>query len=161
MSSRGRDKPPALTPEESRYLDGQLPPDDARHLEHVLAADSQRRAALDLDREAVALWRDDVARGQLSRGDLTDHDLADRVLAGIARGRPAIVAPEAPAGGRWYAAAAAALIVVGIAGTVITRAERRDRPQTTAGVAGFGHMDAQVLEAFVSDRVVWSTEGGR
>lgn len=152
MSSRGRKKPPALTPEESRHLDGQLPSEDARTLEHHLAADPDRSEALALYREAMDVWRDDVAHRASA-----DDDLADRVLASIESGRPP--STSAPAAARWYAAAAAALIAVGIGGTVITRASRAPEPVTRT--ADLDELGPQLIEGFVFDRVMWPTEGGR
>lgn len=152
MSSRGRKKPPALTPEESRHLDGQLPPDEARTLEHHLAADPDRSEALARYRDAMDVWRDDVTRGAPA-----DDDLAERVLASIEAGRPA--SGSAPTVARWYAAAAAALIAVGIGGTVIAREARTPAP--VSRTADLDELGPQLIEGFVFDHVMWPSEGGR
>jgi hypothetical protein len=60
---RTADRP--LTPEESRWLDGELPaegPDGARALEERLAADPARAARLAALREAGHLWREEARR---------------------------------------------------------------------------------------------------
>jgi len=69
-------------------------------------------------REALDLWREDAAR-TAARLDVTGA-LAERIVAEAAteRNRPLAVAP---AGARWYAAAAVLLIAVGIAGTLLAR----------------------------------------
>jgi anti-sigma factor RsiW len=115
-----RKKPPppeGLSPEESRYVDGEAPPDAARRLERQLAADPERADRLEAYRDAMDVWREDAqhtARTVDPRGAL-----AERVLESVTRDAPPSRATNPMP--RWYAAAAVLLIAVGIGGTVIAR----------------------------------------
>ena len=110
-----------LSREESRYLDGELPPEDMRRLKRELAADPGRAARLASYRDAVGLWKQDVER----RTAVVDEDaLADRVMASISSGSALkSLRPVAP---RWVAAAAVLLIGIGIVGTSVVRTQRSD-----------------------------------
>ena len=127
--------PQGLTPDESRYLDGEMTADEQRSMEHRLKADPARAAMLGAWRDAMDVWRDDTAR---AAADLTaDPDaLADRILAGLEdqplAGRRAV----SPVIARWYAAAAGVLMAIGITGTILAQPTASgDRPAAEPHVA--------------------------
>lgn len=100
--------PDGISREESRHLDGELPPEAARRLERQLAADPERTARMAAWRESMDLWRSDASR-PTDTGALAEH-----VLAAVAQ------APPPPAvRTTWYAAAAAILIAIGVTGTLL------------------------------------------
>lgn len=137
MSTRGPKRPPALTPEESRFLDGTLPPEEASRLERELAADPSRSDALASYRQAIDLWRDDTERTAVPPGRM-----ADRVLAAV--GRPesggAAIIPT------WYAVAAMLMISVGVLGTAFSKQLRPKRVlPPTASIPG------TLIESLVDD----------
>lgn len=110
-----------LSREESRYLDGELPPEEMRRLERELAADPDRAARLASYRDAVGLWKQDVER----RTAIVDEAaLADRVMASIASGSSRALTSLPPAAPRWVAAAAVLLIGIGVAGTAMVHKSR-------------------------------------
>ncbi len=94
--------------------------------------------------EAFDLWREDAGRAA-DRIDVTG-DLADRVVAAAREGRPLAIAP---AGARWYAAAAVLLMAIGISGTLMAR----DAGATTdfSGAPRWADLDATVLIDVVAD----------
>lgn len=105
---------PGLTPEESRYLDGELPAAEARRLEAALAADPQRAARLERWRTATDLWRDEARR---AAGPVDPVALYARVLARVRAVAPGPVQRRLTA----YAAAALLLIGLGVGGTLWLR----------------------------------------
>jgi anti-sigma factor RsiW len=109
--------PEGLSPEEGRYLDGEMSPQEERSMEQRLRADPARAADLD----AMDLWRNDTARVAATVSGDPDA-LADRILAGLESEPLAERAPwrpVTPAVARWYARAAALLIAIGISGTLL------------------------------------------
>jgi anti-sigma factor RsiW len=91
---------------DSRALDGVTSPEETARIERERAADPARAEAVAAYREAMALWAQDARRV----GAATDpQTLAERVLAATAP-------REAPTASWGYAAAAAALIAIGVGG---------------------------------------------
>ena len=119
--------PEGLTPEECRYLDGEMTPQEARSMEHRLAADPERAAQLEAWRDAMDLWRDDAARAAAPVA--TDPDaLADRILAGLGQSPEADRRTVSPTVARWYASAAAVLMAIGITGTILAQPTPHSSP---------------------------------
>lgn len=116
--TRKEPHPEGLSRDESRFLDGELPPDAARRLESRLAADPQRAERLEAYREAMDVWREDAACA--SRAVDPPDALADRVVRKVTADPSPMLRPPG-ALPRWYAAAAVLLIAVGIGGTVLAR----------------------------------------
>lgn len=150
MSSRDDRKPP-LTPEEARFLDGTLSGEERRALEAELARDPARAAALEEDRGAMALWKDD-ARSTAASLDM--DALADQVLASVRAGRPTPAQVGFP---RAYAIAAMLLITVGAVGTLLVRGSH-----SPTGDAMPSRIEASLIEAMADDPALWlGDEGGR
>ena len=105
---------PRLTRDDSRALDGVLPPTEAARVAREQSADPARAHAVAAYREAADLWADDARR---AAQHLDTALLVERVLA--RGGAPPVAAPgSAPWG---YTAAAVALIALGLAGLWSTR----------------------------------------
>ncbi len=135
-----------LSHEESRYLDGELPPEDMRRFERELAADPDRAARLDAYRDAMGLWKQDVER----RTAMVDEDaLADRVMASISSGEALeLLRPLAP---RWMTAAAVLLIGVGVIGTTVVRSQRAGAAQASQKLEKLSFMSEAMVEMMAAD----------
>ncbi|MDJ0974320.1 MAG: hypothetical protein QNJ98_07675 [Planctomycetota bacterium] len=154
MSTRGPKRPPALTPEESRFLDGTLPPEEAKRLEREIAADPARSDALASYRRAVGLWRDDAERGAVA-----PEQIADKVLAAVGRGE----AGGAAGIPTWYAVAAMLMISVGVLGTAFSQNLRPKRVLPPASSIQGTLIETLVDEHFMApeDFVAPADEEGR
>ncbi len=150
MTTRGRKRPPAMTPEESRFLDGTLPPEEAKRLEREIAADPERTDALNAYRESMGLWRDDAERTPAS-----PPDMADRVLAALDRGQGGGSA-SIPT---WYAVAAMLMISVGVLGTAFSRNIRPKRVLPPSASIQTTIIEAFVDESLMSPGALSATEG--
>ncbi len=150
MSSRGRKRPPAMTPEESRLLDGTLPADEAKRLENLIASDPQRADALDTYREAMDVWRDDAGRI-----DLDPDEIADQVLAAVggSQGGGAAALPT------WYAVAAMLLIGIGVIGTAAVRGSHARTPQRSSSPVA--SMEEALLDALADERMFPGLQEGK
>jgi anti-sigma factor RsiW len=103
---------PRLTRDDSRALDGVLPPAEAARVAREQAADPARAHAVAAYREAAGLWAEDARRAAQSSMEqgLDPQRLLERVLASDPARLPA------RNGASWgYAAAAMALFALGVA----------------------------------------------
>lgn len=160
--------PDALTPDENRYLDGEMSAQEAHSMELRLAADPERAAHIAAWRDAMDLWRDDARRAAAGVAAEPD-DLADRILDGLSGEAPQFLGGAtaldrrravAPQAARWYAAAAVLLMAVGVTGTLLARpapADRSARPQ----VSPFDEVFLEVLAegSEFNPRLALSKEG--
>lgn len=143
MSTRGRKRPPPMTPEESRLLDGVLSASEAKRLENVIASDPERTDALDTYREAMAVWRDDS-----TRLDVDPDSMADRVLAavGATQGGGQATLPT------WYAVAAMLLIGIGVIGTAAVQGSRTARSRAPS--ANVPSITDALIHSIATDRAL-------
>ena len=116
--TRTPNPPDGLSPDESRYVDGEMSEAETRSMEHRLAADPAAAARVEAWRNAMGLWRDDTQRAAAPVAAEPDV-LADRVLASLARDERRGVVSLYVA--RRYAAAAVLLMAVGVTGTILAR----------------------------------------
>lgn len=155
--ARPPDGPPPerLSLEESRYLDGELSAQEARAMEHRLAANPAQAARLEAWRDGMDHWRDDAHRA----GSLDPDALVDAILhpgnlhpGNLHGAEPTLsnAGPNAlgrerwavsPYAGRWYAAAAALLMAVGVGGTLLARHDL-SRPYGDGNVHSQAHSQA-------------------
>ena len=133
-----RNRPPeGLTPDESRYVDGEMSAREARSMEHRLAADPARADRVAAWRDSMDLWRDDAQRTAATvAGDpdaLVDRILADGAVSNrLADREPRRISPHVA---RWYAAAAVLLMAIGVTGTWMAQPPRAPAPSTRPRVA--------------------------
>jgi len=154
MKARGRTRPPALTPDESRLLDGALPPAEAARLERLIASDPDRADALAVDRGAMDLWREEArAASAVDSSTLAPEELAERVVATLdprARGaRPISTA---------YAVAAMLLIGIGLVGTAAARAARVSEARAQA--APRASIEAALLDSIADEVLMFPRDFG-
>lgn len=149
MSTRGRKRPPQMTPDESRLIDGTLPPEEAKRLELLIASDPDRADALADYREAIDVWREDANRAPVDAAGM-----ADGVLAALGEGESGGAATLPT----WYAVAAMFLIGIGVIGTAAVRGKHAVAPhKSTAPVAS---LEEALLDSIADERM-FSRVGGK
>lgn len=156
-----RNRPPeGLTPQESRYVDGEMSAQEARSMEHRLAADPARADRVAAWRDTMDLWRNDAQRAATTVASdpdaLVDRILADRSVSnGLADRGPRRISPHVA---RWYAAAAVLLMAVGVTGTWMAQTPRAPAPSTRPQVADIQDLFLELM-ADASDFAPRLTEG--
>lgn len=152
----------ALTPEESRWLDGTLDADARRRMERLLAADPARARRLARDREALDLWAADARRqaaravGPVAPLPSPMHGphatgLAEAVLQHVTAGGGRRMSQRSgevlsPRAALAYAAAAMLLIGVGLGGTWLVHGQRAEAVPSSGHDAAAPDPDAPLLD---------------